>query len=457
MAGPYDRFSETLGRPPGDDEHESRSQVAKDRDRIIHSGALRRLQRKSQIVGVQSNDFFRTRLTHTLECAQIGRGIALRSLKTDNVLSVVEKAEHLPDLIEAACYAHDLGHPPFGHNGERALQEMMIAHSKSLFEGNAQSFRIVTSLEPKIRYAQRSCGLDLTRTTLKAILKYPWVENADMLEEGAKRKFCIYNEDADLEVFHWLLDGEEPTRTLATEILEISDDIAYAVHDFEDGVWAGMIPLHLLLTGDEDSIASLSSCVSARWSKRFDGVDVAELLAELLQNLKDEEWAKREFGRDVDARAGLKNFSATLIGEFIEQVTPEDKFDMPDPEGNGDKRRLKLDLLMGMAIVWMIEAAGQATLRYGQRRLVRDLFEGFWENPEMLPRRSDWLKVKKNGLTDDDKKFNAGKRGEPEVWRAKARLICDEVAGMTDLYALHEHGEMYGGGASPNLRLVGGS
>jgi dGTPase len=455
MGAPYDRFSETLGRPGGDDEHESRSQVAKDRDRIIHSGALRRLQRKSQIVGVQSNDFFRTRLTHTLECAQIGRGIALRSLKTDNILTVVEHPDHLPDLIEAACYAHDLGHPPFGHNGERALQEMMIAHSRSLFEGNAQSFRIVTSLEPKIRYAQRSCGLDLTRTTLKAILKYPWVENAGMLEEGAKRKFCIYNEAADLEVFAWLFAGEKPERTLATEILEISDDIAYAVHDFEDGVWAGMIPLHLLLSGDTGAVTALSACVGKE--KHFQGIEVADVLAELLQDLNDAEWAKREFGRDADARAGLKNFSAKLIGEFIEQVTPGDSFDMPDPDGNGDMRRLKLDLLIAMAVVWMIKAAGQATLRYGQRRLVRDLFEGFWENPEMLPRRSDWLDVKKTGLTDEDKAFNAGKTGDPEVWRAKARLICDEVAGMTDLYALHEHGEMYGGGASPNLRLVGGS
>jgi dGTPase len=452
--GLYDRFSETLGRPRGDDEHESRSQVAKDRDRIIHSGALRRLQRKSQIVGVQSNDFFRTRLTHTLECAQIGRGIALRSLKTDDLLTVVEEEGHLPDLIEAACYAHDLGHPPFGHNGDGALQEMMIAHSVSLFEGNAQSFRIVTSLEPKIRWQQRSCGLDLTRTTLKAILKYPWVENADMLKEGAKRKFCIYNERDDLDVFKWLFDGGKAERTLATDILEISDDIAYAVHDFEDGVWAGMIPLHLLLAGDKETVSMLSACVKA---EHFEGVDLEEVLAELLQDLKDAEWAKREFGRDADARAGLKNFSAKLIGEFIEQVTPEDKFDMPDPDGNGDRRRLKLDLLMGMAVVWMIEAAGQATLRYGQRRLVRDLFEGFWENPEMLPRRSDWLEVKKAGLTEDDKTLNGGKTENPEIWRAKARLICDEVAGMTDLYALHEHGEMYGGGASPNLRLVGGS
>jgi dGTP triphosphohydrolase len=138
----YQRYYTPPGR--GDtNEHGSRAPVAKDRDRIVHSGALRRLQRKSQIVGVQADDFFRTRLTHTYECAQIGRAIALRSTKSD-WKSVVTKAGDLPDLVEAACLAHDLCHPPFGHNGERALQTMMERHARGLFEGNAQSFRVVS-------------------------------------------------------------------------------------------------------------------------------------------------------------------------------------------------------------------------------------------------------------------------------------------------------------------------
>src|SRR3954452_20408646 len=127
--GIYERFSwSASARPTARREHASRSPVAKDRDRIVHSGALRRLQRKSQIVGVQSNDFFRTRLTHTLECAQIGRAIAARSYRTRGLEQIVSRPEHLPDLIEAACLAHDLGHPPFGHNGEQALQEQMAKH-----------------------------------------------------------------------------------------------------------------------------------------------------------------------------------------------------------------------------------------------------------------------------------------------------------------------------------------
>jgi dGTPase len=174
----YQRFYVPPG--PGPTEHKTRSPVAKDRDRIVHSGALRRLQRKSQIVGVQSDDFFRTRLTHTYECAQIGRGIALRSSKSD-WKSVVQKFSDLPDLVEAACLAHDLGHPPFGHNGEQALQTMMARHAQGLFEGNAQSFRIVSNLELKYQDENRSYGLNLTRTTLKAILKYPWDEHSRMV------------------------------------------------------------------------------------------------------------------------------------------------------------------------------------------------------------------------------------------------------------------------------------
>src|SRR5665213_3298403 len=289
MAGdPYDRFTEFLTSTKRDQSHEhaGRSPVSKDRDRVIHCGAFRRLQRKSQIVGVQANDFFRTRLTHTVECAQIGRGIANRSLGS-NLEGVVGEDAHLPDLIEAACLAHDLGHPPFGHNGERALQAMMYKHARRSFEGNAESFRIVTNLEPKYQEADRWCGLDLTRTTLQAILKYPWDENDERAKE--KKKFCIYDEPEDQDVFAWLFDGEEPKRTIATDILDAA--------------------------------------------------------------------------------------------------TPGDAFAEP----TGDVQR-KILLLKGMARVWMIESASQETLRFGQRRLVEDLFEGYWANTGMLQREA-WARV----------------------------------------------------------------
>jgi dGTPase len=457
MAGhPYDRFGEELtGVKSGSShEHKSRSAVSKDRDRIIHCGAFRRLQRKSQIVGVQSSDFFRTRLTHTVECAQIGRGIGLRSLSSGKRLEgVVEEVEHLPDLIEAACLAHDLGHPPFGHNGEKALQSMMYKHARRSFEGNAQSFRIVTNLEPKVQAGERWCGLDLTRTTLKAILKYPWDENDERAKK--KGKFCLYDQPDDRAVFDWLFEGEKLDCTIATHILETADDIAYAVHDFEDGVWSGMIPLFRLYdetkTEARDLLIKKVEELDARdGDDLFAEADFDSLFEQLLPNPDSDPWATVPFDRSRDARAGLKNFSAGLIGEFIKAVTPEDSFEAPA----GDVKR-RLRLLTGMARVWMIESASQETLRFGQQRLIEDLFEGYWSNAKMLQRET-WARVGNPAQNDRDL---SGEKGalEPEelpIWQAKARVICDHVSGMTDLYALHMHSEMFAGGSPPNLRVV---
>jgi dGTPase len=451
----YKRFSEQLGRPVDEgEEHPSRSPVAKDRDRIIHSGALRRLQRKSQIVGVQSNDFFRTRLTHTLECAQIGRAIALRAKESDDVMTVVEEVDHVPPLVEAACYAHDLGHPPFGHNGEQALRELMAEHGRGMFEANAQSFRIVTPLEPNVAVDARWCGLDLTRTTLKAILKYPKTEFE--AERAGEQKFCIYDEEPDLEVYDWLFDEprDERDRTLATEIVDTADDIAYAVHDFEDGVWAGRIPLFRLVDeSDRDARDELIPFLTKERRELFPSPEaVDEGLSALLAIPKEAEWAYRPFDRSLAASASLKKFAAGLIGDFIDAVTPDDKFAPP-----GDLTAQKLELLKAMARVWMIEHHEEATLRHGQRGLVRALIEGYWDNPSMLPLRGEWATLPAPEKGDFDASGGRPVGTEPKelrVGRAKARLICDHIAGMTDLYALHAHHEMYGGGVAPNLRLL---
>jgi dGTPase len=434
--------------------------VAKDRDRVVHSGALRRLQRKSQIVGAQTSDFLRTRLTHTLECAQIGRSIARLVDKAD-WSPVVEEFAHLEDLVEAICLAHDLGHPPFGHNGERALQGEMRTRAGSLFEGNAQSFRIVTYLEPKV-FGQtvngndRWAGLNLTRTTLRSMCKYPHVETAALLKKEHP-KFGIYRDERDEEYFAWLWDSvpRSAERTLATEVLDISDDIAYAVHDFEDGVWAGMIPLQSLMNEEERDVTALTLKVMERDAERrhkvFDKpTQVAEVLDDVLTPLKNEStslkelqtgvrsthWAERPFDRTRDSRARLKNFCANLIGEFVDDVTAGHHF-----VGADDAMRRKLDVLTGMAWVWMIERSDLETKRFAQRRLVKELFDGYWERPEMLPHRDEWQEVAEPG------------RETQPVWPAKARLICDHIAAMTDLYAYGVHGEMYHAGEALSLQM----
>ena len=193
---------------------------------MLHSSALRRLAAKTQVVEVGVGDFPRTRLTHSLECAQIGREFGAE-LGCD------------PDLVDAACLAHDLGHPPFGHNGEMALAT--VAARCGGFEGNAQSLRLLTRLEAKVAGA----GLNLTRATLDATIKYPWGAPLPQAPGAPPPKFGYYADDA--AAYRWIKEAAPNGQLcLEAQVMDWADDVAYSVHDLEDGLHAGHITLRAL-------------------------------------------------------------------------------------------------------------------------------------------------------------------------------------------------------------------
>jgi dGTPase len=356
--GGYDAHATArwVAEPPKSARNPGRGPFERDRARVLHSAALRRLAAKTQVVEVGSGDFPRTRLTHSLECAQIGRELGA-VLGCD------------PDLVDAACLAHDLGHPPFGHNGESALAE--FAAGCGGFEGNAQSLRLLTRLEAKVPGA----GLNLTRATLDATLKYPWPAQAGEV------KFGVYADDA--EVFDWIREGAPPGQPcLEAQVMDWSDDVAYSVHDLEDGLQAGLITLDALRDqGEQKAVAALTAAeYCAPGSVTVD--ELREIFADLLTLPC---WPSGYDG-GLASLAALKNLTSELIGRFCSSAQQATLASVAGPEPGPARltryaadlvvprrQRLECALLKGVTAQYVMSRAGAAESQARERELIAEL------------------------------------------------------------------------------------
>lgn len=400
--------------PPGYDEHDVerlvvepikesvRSAFARDRARVLHSAALRRLAAKTQVMVAGQSDFPRTRLTHTLEVAQIARELGT-ALGCD------------PDVVEVAGLAHDLGHPPYGHNGEDALDR--IAERIGGFEGNAQTLRVLTRLEAKVvdPVTGEGRGLNLSRGSLDAACKYPWPRQPGL------RKFGAYEDD--LPVFHWLRQGAPEGRTCIEEqVMDWSDDVAYSVHDAEDAVHSGLVELSAFrLRGERQALIETAA-------ERFGLPD--QDLEEAFDRLVALDYWPTGFDGSLPDLVALKHFTSHLIGRFCRtaQVATQVHY------GMGPLTRYAADLVVPDEVRAEVAVMKAVAVRYVMSREGAD---------EEYARQREVIRELVSALVLD-----GGRSLEPwlapqfaaaETDAERLRVIVDQVASLTDVSIVAWH------------------
>ena len=409
------RTGTSLDRPD-----DPRNPYERDRGRILHSAGFRRLQAKTQVLGVGEGDFHRTRLTHSMEVAQIARGLVLRLQRrqTDAPLPSME-------LIEAVCFGHDIGHPPYGHSGETALNYVMRDHGG--FEGNGQSLRQLTRLEA----GYPPHGLNLTRRALLGVLKYPVpysrvrrTELADAADRPSevqrddwKPPKCYLDSEAD--VVDWILaplngadrgrfeevteptakeNGEPKHKSLDCSIMEVADDVAYGVHDFEDGVALGLIP--------KSAFDDLRSSLDEAWAQSVG--------LRSFDDLRD---------RLYDGSASRKERIGALVNALVAstELYRKSYFSTPLLDWNArltEPARKFLDALDSTKFDHVVKAQSTQLLEYRGRILIMEVFEALCSDP---------LRLLKPDFRDE-----FGRAADDD---GRSRVVCDYVAGMTDEYA----------------------
>jgi dGTPase len=396
VAGDAERWS----AEPAKDSGYGRTPFERDRARVLHSAGFRRLAAKTQVHTAGSDDFLRTRLTHSLEVAQIAREMGAR-LGCD------------PDVVDVAGLAHDIGHPPFGHNGEAALNE--VARSCGGFEGNAQTLRVLTRLEAKVDGA----GLNLTRASLDASCKYPW------FRRDGTRKFGVYADDAP--VFAWLRQGAPAgdRQCLEAQVMDWADDVAYSVHDVEDGVHGGYLSLRPLLD-DADERARLCADVAEVYSD-----ESADALAAPLLDLLTDEVVRpvADYDGGYRSQIALKRMTSVLTGRFVSSAVGATN----SRHGSEPLRRYDADLVVPRTVRVQCALLKGMALRYVMRARADD-----WYTQQRVIVTELVLALCERAPDPLDVLF-------APLWKAagtdeaRLRVVVDQVASLTDQSATDWH------------------
>jgi len=371
--------AKSRGRRFPEDESRTRTPFARDRDRIIHTSAFRRLKEKTQVFVAHEGDNFRTRLTHSLEVAQVARSLAT-ALGLDS------------DLAETIALGHDIGHPPFGHAGEDELQAKMAPYGG--FDHNVQTFRVVTELER--RYPDFD-GLNLTWETLEGIIKH----NGPVIDKLGKPSWkAISKYDAEYGL------GLNTWASAEAQVAALADDIAYNNHDVDDGVEAGLFTLDELM-----DVPLIGPILAAVRSERPD----------LDLRLTRLEAVRRMIGAMVDDVMGetLQRAAATGVASAEDVRNLDHALVAFSPDMAEDLARLRQFLHARMYRHWRVNRT-----RSQARRILAEMFSLFLAEPDVLP--SEWFARSQN-------RDEAG----------RARVVCDYIAGMTDRFAIEEHRKLF--------------
>jgi len=376
----------------------------------------------TQIVRAGEADFFHTRQQHTIKVAQVGRRLTQRC-----IVDFPHEADRIgldPEVVEGACLAHDLGHPPFGHIGEASLDKLVVKAGQSDgFEGNAQSFRIITKL--CVRF-DNCAGLDLTRATLAACLKYPWFRDINV--QSKSKKWSAYrSETDDFEFAREFHSNEHQTAEAA--LMDWADDIAYSVHDLEDFHRCGAIPWTQLLDGGADA----DKLIKRAQNTWFNAPPGAEgLLRDALRRLTD--LLKSVFGSLLfqtyegsrEQRRQIRTLTSKMIGRYIRAASLTSTGSCVEIS---EAEATEVRILKQITRDYVISNPSLAAQQFGQKKIIKELFKAISKNcehtyPNLLPIRLRYLCE----LSDGD----------------EARFAADCIAGLTEKEAIGLHGRLYG-------------